>query len=92
MILPLRRRHRRMFAVIGVLLPLAFMAGVLWWRCIELIGTRFGGPAWLALMSTGTFTGVVAFAASIHGLETVAGPKLKRPRHNDRMPKKKESK
>ena len=28
MILPLRRRHRRMFAVIGVLLPVAFVAGV----------------------------------------------------------------
>ncbi len=28
MILPLRRRHRRMFAVIGILLPVAFVAGV----------------------------------------------------------------
>jgi hypothetical protein len=28
MILPLRRRHRRMFAVISVLLPVAFVAGV----------------------------------------------------------------
>jgi hypothetical protein len=28
MILPLRRRHRRMFAVICVLLPVAFVAGV----------------------------------------------------------------
>src|SRR5262245_6064547 len=28
MILPLRRRHRRMFAVIGILLPLAFVAGI----------------------------------------------------------------
>jgi hypothetical protein len=28
MILPLRRRHRRMFAVLGVLLPLVFIAGV----------------------------------------------------------------
>src|SRR3954465_12640407 len=28
MILPLRRRHRRMFAVIGILLPAAFVAGV----------------------------------------------------------------
>ena len=28
MILPLRRRHRRMVAVIGILLPVAFVAGV----------------------------------------------------------------
>jgi len=28
MTLPLRRRHRRMFAVIGILLPVAFVAGV----------------------------------------------------------------
>jgi hypothetical protein len=28
MVLPLRRRHRRMFAVIGVLLPVAFVTGV----------------------------------------------------------------
>ena len=28
MILPLRRRHRRMFAVIAILLPVAFVAGV----------------------------------------------------------------
>ena len=28
MIFPLRRRHRRMFAVIGILLPVAFVAGV----------------------------------------------------------------
>jgi hypothetical protein len=28
MILPLRRRHRRMFAILGLLLPLAFIAGV----------------------------------------------------------------
>ena len=28
MILPLRRRHRRMFAIIGILLPVAFVAGV----------------------------------------------------------------
>ena len=28
MILPLRRRHRRIFAVIGMLLPVAFVAGV----------------------------------------------------------------
>lgn len=28
MLLPLRRRHRRMFAVIGVLLPVSFVAGV----------------------------------------------------------------
>ena len=28
MILPLRRRHRRMFAVLGILLPAAFVAGV----------------------------------------------------------------
>lgn len=28
MILPLRRRHRRMFAVIGILLPVAFIAGI----------------------------------------------------------------
>jgi hypothetical protein len=28
MILPLRRRHRRIFAVIGILLPVAFVAGV----------------------------------------------------------------
>src|SRR3954452_5454684 len=28
MILPLRRRHRRLFAVMGVLLPVAFVAGV----------------------------------------------------------------
>src|SRR5947208_1940795 len=28
MILPLRRRHRRIFAVIGILLPIAFVAGI----------------------------------------------------------------
>src|SRR5580765_154799 len=28
MILPLRRRHRRMFAVIGIMLPVAFVAGI----------------------------------------------------------------
>jgi len=28
MTLPLRQRHRRMFAVLGVLLPLAFVAGI----------------------------------------------------------------
>jgi hypothetical protein len=28
MILPLRRRHRRMFAVIGILLPMTFVAGI----------------------------------------------------------------
>ena len=28
MILPLRRRHRRVFAAIGILLPVAFVAGV----------------------------------------------------------------
>src|SRR5882724_6369389 len=28
MILPLRRRHRRMFTIIGLVLPLAFIAGI----------------------------------------------------------------
>jgi len=28
MILPLRQRHRRLFAVLGVLLPIAFVAGI----------------------------------------------------------------
>ena len=28
MILPLRQRHRRIFAVLGILLPLAFIAGI----------------------------------------------------------------
>ena len=28
MVLPLRRRHRRMFTVIGILLPVAFVSGV----------------------------------------------------------------
>jgi hypothetical protein len=28
MILPLRRRHRRVFAIVGLLLPLAFIAGI----------------------------------------------------------------
>ena len=28
MILPLRRRHRRMFAVIGIILPIALIAGI----------------------------------------------------------------
>ena len=56
MILPLRQRHRRMFAVIGVLIPIAFVLGIAARRPVpavtavpeELTGSSrpFASPTW----------------------------------------------
>jgi hypothetical protein len=53
MILSLRQRHRRTFAVIGVLLPLAFVAGIVARRTVPEISML---PPALSTTSAQTFT------------------------------------
>lgn len=44
-------------AIVYLPLHVTFMAAVLWWLCIELIGINGGGRAWLFLMATGIALG-----------------------------------